>query len=213
VGQRPDRLLHREPPAGHPCGMSVNSSTGWSPTQRPEEDVLNRAQALRQEALAPLPPEAADPPPTPRIETLTEMHHHRPREGMAMRINAAAIQMPSEIGAVAGNLDRADGLLHEAAGAGAALAVLPEMALSGYGLVPDYAPLAEPADGPSIRHLRIAASSGAWPSPAGSSSATATTSTTRSPSACPTAGSTSTGSGTSSSGSGSGSAPAASRSP
>ena len=71
-----------------------------------------------------------------------------------MKITAAAIQMASEPGAVAANLDRADGLLRQASRDGAELAVLPEMAISGYGLLPDYAPFAEPADGPTIRHLR-----------------------------------------------------------
>lgn len=62
--------------------------------------------------------------------------------------------MPSEPGEVAANLQRADGLLRRAASDGAALAVLPEMANTGYGLLPDYAPYAEPADGPTVTHLR-----------------------------------------------------------
>ena len=70
-----------------------------------------------------------------------------------MKIAAAAIQMSSELGAVAANIGRADDLLHRAHEAGAELAVLPEMFNTGYGLVPDYAPTAEGRDGPTLRHL------------------------------------------------------------
>ena len=70
-----------------------------------------------------------------------------------MKILAAAIQMPSEPGRVAANIDRADALLAEAHDAGASLAVLPEMFNTGYGLIPDYGPLAEERDGPTIRYL------------------------------------------------------------
>ena len=70
-----------------------------------------------------------------------------------MKILAAAIQMPSEPSRVAANLDRADALLRQAAQQGASLAVLPEMFNTGYGLIPDYAPLAEGRDGPTLRHL------------------------------------------------------------
>jgi N-carbamoylputrescine amidase len=70
-----------------------------------------------------------------------------------VKIAAAAIQMPSELGAVVANLERADGLLHRAFEAGAEVAVLPEMFNTGYGLVPDYAPVAEGRDGPTLRHL------------------------------------------------------------
>ena len=70
-----------------------------------------------------------------------------------MKIAAAAIQMPSELGEVAANLERADGLLRRAHEAGAEIAVLPEMFNTGYGLVPDYAPTAEGRDGPTLRHL------------------------------------------------------------
>ncbi len=70
-----------------------------------------------------------------------------------MKITAAAIQMPSDVGAVAANLERADGLLRRARDLGAELAVLPEMFNTGYGLVPDYAPTAEGRDGPTLRHL------------------------------------------------------------
>ncbi len=71
-----------------------------------------------------------------------------------MKITVAAIQMPSIPGMTSLNLERADGLLLEAAQAEVALAVLPEMANTGYGLIPDYAPLSEPRDGPTISHLR-----------------------------------------------------------
>lgn len=71
-----------------------------------------------------------------------------------MKALVAAIQMPSEPRAVAANRDRADELLHEAHRAGAGLAVLPEMFNTGYGVQPDYSPLAESADGPTLRHLR-----------------------------------------------------------
>lgn len=70
-----------------------------------------------------------------------------------MKIAAAAIQMPSGLGEVAANVERADDLLRRAHEAGADLAVLPEMFNTGYGLVPDYAPTAEGRDGPTLRHL------------------------------------------------------------
>ena len=70
-----------------------------------------------------------------------------------MKILAAAIQMPSEPLAVAANVARADELLHQAYTAGASLAVLPEMFNTGYGLVPDYALVAEDRTGPTLRHL------------------------------------------------------------
>lgn len=70
-----------------------------------------------------------------------------------MKILAAAVQMPSTPGDVAGNLDRADAHILAAADAGAGLVVLPEMFSTGYGLIDDYAPLAEPADGPTVAHL------------------------------------------------------------
>ena len=71
-----------------------------------------------------------------------------------MKIAAATIQMASEPGRVAANLDRADALLHKAHDNGAELVVLPEMFNTGYGLVPDYAPTAEGRDGPTVRLLR-----------------------------------------------------------
>lgn len=77
-----------------------------------------------------------------------------------MKILAAAIQMPAECLDVQANIARADSLLREAYLAGASLAVLPEMFNTGYGLIPDYAPVAEDRTGPTIRHL--IARSRAW---------------------------------------------------
>ncbi len=74
-------------------------------------------------------------------------------KGPCMKILAAAIQMASEPLQVAANVDRADALLHRAHLQGASLAVLPEMFNTGYGLIPDYAPMAEDRDGPTVRHL------------------------------------------------------------
>jgi N-carbamoylputrescine amidase len=70
-----------------------------------------------------------------------------------VRIVAAAIQMPSEPRDVAGNLQRADGLLRRAHEAGAELAVLPEMFNTGYDFCKDFGPFAEGLDGPTLRHL------------------------------------------------------------
>ena len=71
-----------------------------------------------------------------------------------MKLTAAAIQMPSVQGDPAANLAKADDRLAEAHASGAAIAVLPEMVFSGYGLIPDYAPLAETVEGPTLTHLR-----------------------------------------------------------
>ena len=71
-----------------------------------------------------------------------------------MRLLAAAIQMPAAPLRLAENLDRADDLLDRARRAGVELAVLPEMFNTGYGLVPDYGPVAEGRDGPTLAHLR-----------------------------------------------------------
>ena len=71
-----------------------------------------------------------------------------------MKIVAAAIQFRAEPGARADNLERADACLAAARGAGADLAVLPEMFNTGYGLIPDYGPLAERRDGPTLSLLR-----------------------------------------------------------
>jgi N-carbamoylputrescine amidase len=70
-----------------------------------------------------------------------------------MKLVAAAIQMNSEPMAVAANLSRADALLKQARDSGVELAVLPEMFNTGYGLLPDYGPVAEGPDGPTVRHL------------------------------------------------------------
>jgi predicted amidohydrolase len=71
-----------------------------------------------------------------------------------MRIAAAAIQMKSEPHQVAANCERADAHLRTAHQAGAELVVLPEMFNTGYGWFPDYGPMAESHDGPTIRFLR-----------------------------------------------------------
>ena len=70
-----------------------------------------------------------------------------------MKINAAAIQMPSVPMDVAANLGRADALLRQAHDAGAELAVLPELFNTGYGMIPDYTPFGESLDGPTVRML------------------------------------------------------------
>jgi N-carbamoylputrescine amidase len=77
-----------------------------------------------------------------------------------MKVLAAALQMPSEPLAVDANLERADALLADAHSRGAALAVLPEMFNTGYGLLDDFAACAEGPDGPTFRHL--AQRSRAW---------------------------------------------------
>lgn len=71
-----------------------------------------------------------------------------------MKLAASAIQMQSEPFQVAANLERADAALREARDLGVELAVLPEMFNTGYGFVPDYEPVAEGPDGPSLRLLR-----------------------------------------------------------
>ncbi len=71
-----------------------------------------------------------------------------------MKLLAAAIQMPAEPLAVAANLERADERLREARRSGTALAVLPEMFNTGYGLFPDFSHCAEGVDGPTLTHLR-----------------------------------------------------------
>jgi predicted amidohydrolase len=70
-----------------------------------------------------------------------------------VKIVVAALQMPSELLQSAANLEKADALLGEAHLAGASLAVLPEMFNTGYGLLPDFGPCAEGADGPMLRHM------------------------------------------------------------
>ncbi len=70
-----------------------------------------------------------------------------------MKLAVATIQMPSELAEVGANIARADGLLAEARRQGAALAVLPELFNTGYGPHSRLGAYAEPADGPTIRHL------------------------------------------------------------
>lgn len=70
-----------------------------------------------------------------------------------MKIVAAAVQMPCELMRQAVNLEVADDFLSQSHRAGAQISVLPEMFNTGYGLVPDFAPCAERADGPTLRHL------------------------------------------------------------
>src|SRR6516225_11541149 len=72
----------------------------------------------------------------------------------ALRILAAAIQMPCESLKVAINLERADGLLRRAHHAGVELAVLPELFNTGYGFCADYGPFSEGLEGPTLAHLR-----------------------------------------------------------
>jgi len=71
-----------------------------------------------------------------------------------VRLLAAAIQMPAAPLRLAENLDRADALLRRAHDSGVELAVLPEMFNTGYGLVPDYGPVAEGRDGPTLAFLQ-----------------------------------------------------------
>src|SRR5512135_453274 len=55
---------------------------------------------------------------------------------------------------VAANVGRADDLLREAWAGGAELAVLPELFNTGYGFCPDFGPVAEDVEGPTLAHLR-----------------------------------------------------------
>jgi N-carbamoylputrescine amidase len=70
-----------------------------------------------------------------------------------VKIVVSAVQMRSELLQQAANLDAADDFLRECHRLGSALSVLPEMFNTGYGLVPDFGPFAEEADGPTLRHL------------------------------------------------------------
>ena len=70
-----------------------------------------------------------------------------------VKVVVAAIQMPAELLAKAENLERADTLLREAHLGEARLAVLPEMCITGYGVLPDYARVAETRTGPTISHM------------------------------------------------------------
>jgi predicted amidohydrolase len=71
-----------------------------------------------------------------------------------LKLVAAAIQMPAQPRQIAANLECADGLLLAAREQGAELAVLPELFNTGYSMIPDYGPLAEGPDGPTLAHLR-----------------------------------------------------------
>jgi Carbon-nitrogen hydrolase len=70
-----------------------------------------------------------------------------------VKIVVAAVQMPCELSQRAANLEVADDFLSESHQAGAQLSVLPEMFNTGYGLLPDFGPGSERADGPTLRHL------------------------------------------------------------
>ena len=70
-----------------------------------------------------------------------------------MKITVAAVQMHAEPWQVDDNLERADAMLAEANRADVALAVLPELFNTGYGLIPDFGPYAEGLGGPTLRHL------------------------------------------------------------
>jgi len=73
--------------------------------------------------------------------------------GTTVKIVVAAIQMPSDPLDVSANVHRADDLLRAAHAEGVELAVLPELFNTGYGLCPDYGPVSETIDGPTIAHL------------------------------------------------------------
>ena len=62
--------------------------------------------------------------------------------------------MTSELGGLNSNLEIADEYLRESYLAGAELVALPEMFNTGYGLLPDYSPMGEGLDGPTLSHLR-----------------------------------------------------------
>jgi predicted amidohydrolase len=75
------------------------------------------------------------------------------RSELPVKIVVSAVQMHSELLQQTVNLDVADEFLSESHRSGAALSVLPEMFNTGYGLVPDFGPFSEGADGPTLRHL------------------------------------------------------------
>jgi N-carbamoylputrescine amidase len=70
-----------------------------------------------------------------------------------VKITVAAVQMGSELLQRAVNLEVADHFLSESHRTGVQLSVLPEMFNTGYGLIPDFGPCSEGADGPTVRHL------------------------------------------------------------
>jgi N-carbamoylputrescine amidase len=70
-----------------------------------------------------------------------------------VKIVVAAVQMASEMSQRAVNLEVADDFLSESHQSGAAIAVLPEMFNTGYGLLPDFGPCSEEVDGPTLRYL------------------------------------------------------------
>jgi N-carbamoylputrescine amidase len=68
-------------------------------------------------------------------------------------IHIAAVQMQSRLGCIADNLEHAVPLVEQAAGLGAQLVSLPELAASGYSLSPLVWEAAETCDGPTLRWL------------------------------------------------------------
>src|SRR5947209_2673660 len=80
-------------------------------------------------------------------------------------VRVAAVQMDPRIGEVPRNRDVIAARLSEAAEDSARLVVFPECALTGYGFESrdEALPFAEPADGPSARHLAKACRAlGVW---------------------------------------------------
>lgn len=73
------------------------------------------------------------------------------------QLRVAAVQAVSEDGAVEGNLAHAEPLVVEAAQAGAALVLLPELFSSGFRMTPEIWRAAEPFEGPTTRWLRATA--------------------------------------------------------
>jgi N-carbamoylputrescine amidase len=71
------------------------------------------------------------------------------------KLTVAAVQMVSENGDIEGNLERATGHVEEAARRGAALIVMPEFMPTGYVFTKEIWDAAEPAEGPTVRWLRM----------------------------------------------------------